>query len=294
MPGLEFVPVNGGKDGLDVKTFTIMPDRVPGAYQGHQDQFIAEMAQWGISINHKFIVKGKEYTYEDFLRHAKACASLKTGQELSWAILCLGQYYGTDISWTNSAGEKLQYEDLVRYELEQPVVGAACGGTHRLFGLTWAYRLHMRSPPSPLPLSPAAGERGWGEGEKTSVWQDIEKKSAEYKQRAREMQNSDGSLSTDYFEKRADERDMSRRMNTTGHMFEWLALALSDDELKEPWVENAANALTMMFFDIQDKPMETGTLYHAMHGLLIYYARVYDPAKLGPHRPYFPGEPLKR
>jgi hypothetical protein len=74
-------------------------------------------------------------------------------------------------------------------------------------------------------------------------------------------------------------------MNTTGHIFEWLSLALSDDELKAPWVRDAANALALMFLDIQDKPMEGGTMYHAVHGLLIYSSRVYGAAKLGPLAP---------
>ena len=40
-----------------------------------------------------------------------------------------------------------------------------------------------------------------------------------------------------------------------------------------------------MFLDIQNAPMEGGTLYHAVHGLLLYYARVYGPEKLGPLAP---------
>jgi hypothetical protein len=80
---------------------------------------------------------------------------------------------------------------------------------------------------------------------------------------------------------------MQLRMNTSGHIFEWLALSLTDAELKEQWMQDAANALTMMFFDIQGSAMESGTLYHAVHGLLIYYARVYGPEKLGPQNPFF-------
>lgn len=41
----------------------------------------------------------------------------------------------------------------------------------------------------------------------------------------------------------------------------------------------------MIFMDIQDQPMEGGTLYHAVHGLIIYYARVYGVEKLGGHIP---------
>src|SRR5205823_4081232 len=45
--------------------------------QGHQDQFIAEMTQWGLSPDRKFFVKdrdgkgGKEYHFRDFIDECK-------------------------------------------------------------------------------------------------------------------------------------------------------------------------------------------------------------------------------
>src|SRR5207244_13586850 len=63
---------------------------------------------------------------------------------------------------------------------------------------------------------------------------------------------------------------------------EWLALALSDADLRQPWVQDAANALALMILDQQDASIEGGSLYHATHGLLLYYARVYDRTTLGP------------
>ena len=270
--GLEFLPT---REGVDVRSAS--GPETYGISQGHQDQFIAEIAQWGVPKDLKFVVNGKDCTYEDFLRHTKARASTTTEpkQELSWAIVCLGQYYGTNITWTNNRGEKLRFEDLVRYELEAPIDEAACGGTHRLFGLTWVYRLHLL--------------RG---GKKEGVWKDVEAKIAEYKELAHKVQNADGSFSTAFFARKSNEPNQERRMNTTGHIFEWLSLAMTDEELKEPWMQDAANCLAAMFLDIQDKPMESGTLYHATHGLLLYYARVYGGEKLGINRPYFPGEPL--
>jgi hypothetical protein len=266
--GLRFLPT---REGLDVQTGPVFVG------QGHQDQFIAEMAQWGVSPDLPFLVNGKEYTYMDFVRHTKARARVTANQELSWAIVILGQYLGTDIAWTNAAGEALQFEDLVRYELAAPVNEAACGGTHRLFGLTWVYHLHLR--------------RG---GKKAGVWQEVADHTARYQRLARQLQNRDGSFSTNFFRGPGDATDMQLRLNTSGHIFEWLALSLSDAELQEAWVRDAANALAMMFLDIQGAPMEGGTLYHAVHGLLIYYARVYDAAKLGPQTPHVPLLPGSR
>lgn len=260
--GLQFVMTG---DGLDVQTG---PQFVG---QGHQDQFVAEMAQWHIPANRRFLVQGKEYTYMDFVRHCQARARVTQNQELSWAIVVLGQYVGTDITWKNRAGEQLRFEDLVRYELEASIDDAACGGTHRLFGLTWVYQLHLRNG-----------------GSTTGVWQELADKSLKYQALAKKLQNGDGSFSTSFFRGPGNASDLQLRINTTGHILEWLALSLSDEELRQPWIQDAVNALSLMILDIQRMPMEGGTLYHAVHGLLIYYARVYDAKKLGPLKPPIP------
>jgi hypothetical protein len=196
-------------------------------------------------------------------------ARVTAEQELGWAILVIGQYLGTDISWTNAYGEKLRYEDLLRYEVDMNLDGAACGGTHSLFGLTWALQLHLR-----------AGGRTEG------IWKEVAGKIAKHKALARDYQHEDGSFSTDFFRGRGNANDKTLRINTTGHTLEWLALALSDAEIKKPWVQSAANALSLMILDLQDAPIEGGSLYHAVHGLILYYSRVYGDEDLGPLKPF--------
>lgn len=259
--GLEFIPT---PDGLDVLV-------APGTFvsQGHTDQFVAEMVEWGVRPGRKFVVNGKDYTFMDFLRHSRARASIRKPMELEWSLVAIGTTFGTDSTWTNAVGEQIHFEDLVRAEVAKPLTAAACGGTHRLFGLAWVYHLHLK-------------EGGKTEG----VWKDVASKLADAKRQARQLQNRDGSFSTDFFNGPGNVPDMERRLNTSGHIFEWLMLTLSEDELKEPWVQDAANALTMMFLEIENRSMEGGTLYHAIHGLLMYYARVYGPDKLGPFAPH--------
>jgi hypothetical protein len=259
--GLEFIPM---PDGVDVLV-------APGTFvgQGHTDQFVAEMVEWGVSPQRKFVVNGKDYTFMDFLRYSRARASIRKPMELEWSLVIIGTTFGTDCKWTNALGEEVHFEDLVREEAKKPLTAAACGGTHRLFGLTWVYHLHLRKG-----------------GKIEGVWKDVAIKLADAKRQAKQLQNRDGSFSTNFFEGPGNVQDKERRMNTSGHIFEWLMLALSDEELKEPWIQDAANALTMMFLEIENQSMEGGTLYHAIHGLLMYYARVYGPDKLGPFAPH--------
>jgi hypothetical protein len=266
--GLRFIPT---EYGVDVETGEMFVS------QGHQDQFIAEMAQCGLPADKVFTIRGKKYKFLDFIRHSQMRARTNANQELSWTILAVGQYLGTDITWTNSSGEKLTFEDLVRYEVDANVEQAACGGTHRLFGLQWTHNLHL------------------GKGGKTvGVWKDLADEQAKYQRIAREYQNADGSFSTDFFRGKGNLDDMQLRMNTTGHILEWLAYSLPEQQLRQEWMERAVNRLALMFFDIQNSAMESGTLYHAAHGLRIYYERVYGDG-LGAQTPYLvlPPRPTK-
>ena len=50
-------------------------------------------------------------------------------------------------------------------------------------------------------------------------------------------------------------------------------------------MERAVNCLALMFFEIQNQSMESGTLYHAAHGLRIYHERVFGEG-LGALKPF--------
>lgn len=245
--GMRFIPT---PHGLDVQNGPIFVG------QGHVDQFVAEMVQIGLPLDREFIVDGTSYTFMDFVRQSQARVRVTSVEEASWSLVVLADCLGTGISWTNSFGETLSFEDLVRYELDQDVENAACGGAHRLFGLCWARQTHIR--------------RG---GQDVGVWREVAEKMKHYQQRARELQNPDGSLSTESFRGPGNSSDMKQRISTTGHVLEWLALSMTDEELREPWVQKAANALALMILEIQNSPMEGGTLYHAVHALRMYAAR---------------------
>src|SRR5262249_23322645 len=163
----------------------------------------------------------------------------------------------------NSAGKEVSFADIIRYELNQPIARCkVCGGTHRLFGLSWAYHLHR-----------AAG------GKKEGIWKDVAATTEKFKDLARQYQNKDGAFSTKAFEGPERIWKTQVRLATTGHIVEWLALALKDDELKEQWVQNAVYALCQMILENRDNGLDGGTLYHAAHGLAIYRARVFGPEK---------------
>jgi hypothetical protein len=249
--GLEFVPT---ADGVEVTT---MPGSIIG--QGHQDDFVSVLVEWDFPRDRKFLVNGKRYTFDDFIQQAKAHASVTDNEELSWTIVIISQIYGPHYRWKNGRGEELSVEDMARYELNQPIANSpVCGGTHRLSGFTWAYNLHRK-----------AG------GKKEGVWKDVADTIADYENRARTYQNPDGSFSSRYLEGPGYDPDPQVQIATTGHILEWLALAMTDAQLKQPWVQNAADALALMILKNSSGPLDSGGLYHAAHGLELYRARLW-------------------
>ena len=246
--GAKFVPT---AEGLDV---TIGPVHVG---QGHQDQFIAEMAQWGVKKDMPVVVFGKNYTMMDFVRESMAHS--RVGQELSWSIVVVATYVGTDAEWTNRFGEKLKFNDLLLSEYKVDTNQQACGGTHHLFGLTWCYFTHLRN----------------GGNVEEGIWKDIKTKLDQHVEIAKKTQNPDGSFSSNYFRAPGYTPDLESRLGSSGHILEWLATHVPDEQLTEPWLQEAAMAVSLMILDSKAMPIESGALYHATHGLSTYHHRVY-------------------
>lgn len=247
--GLGFIPT---KDGLDMQ----MGPTFEG--QGHKDQFLCKIAQWNVPIDRPIEVFGRMYTVRDILN--ETLAHTRRNTELSWTIVGVGWYLGTDASWTNNQGEKLHYTDLIRDELNASVETAACGGTHRLGGLTWALHLHL--------------SRG---GKEEGIWKEVADHLDAYQKKALAMQNPDGTFSSNYFRGPGHTDDPQEKIGTTGHILEWLSTVMTDEELKSEQIQKAANVLAMAILDSQNLPIESGALYHATHGLLLYHTRVFGP-----------------
>jgi hypothetical protein len=90
-------------------------------------------------------------------------------------------------------------------------------------------------------------------------------------------QQPDGTYSTNYFIRPSTSDDMGTRLGTTGHTFEFLTVALDDRQIHEPWYEKSLLALLDMLERMQELELECGGLYHSMHGLQLYRARVFGP-----------------
>ena len=136
---------------------------------------------------------------------------------------------------------------MIREELAQPVNGAACGGTHRLIGLSMAVKARVKGG------KPLEGE-----------WLRADKFITAYQKYAFKLQNADGSFSTQWLERRDASNDIQRRVQTTGHILEWLVFSLPEKELTDPRVVKSVNYLATLLSNNRSQDWEIGPRGHAL------------------------------
>ena len=145
-------------------------------------------------------------------------------------------------------------------ECDQKLNESACGGSHRMYAIASALQKKIASG-----------------SEMTGGWKKADDRVKDTIRRAREYQQPDGGFSTEFFERSATSSEIQLRINTTGHVFEFLALAMNDEELHSPWMRRAAIFLCQRLQMAKELPLECGGLYHAAHGLILYRERMFGP-----------------
>jgi len=228
--------------------------------QGHQDQWLGYLSDCHLPLDEPIGVEGEKHTIADYIDQAKLDVHKNTIQEYSWTLMALTAYYPTDYTWKAGDGSEYSIAKLVEVELGHNLDSSACGGTHRMTALTMAFNRHV-----------AAGNT------ETGVWKKLEDRIAECVEKAREYQNPDGSLSTNYFARTGKSADLAVCMGSAGHVMEYLSTALDKEKLQQPWVKRAVLDVCKTFRKTKPVDVECGALFHAAHGLVLYREKVYGP-----------------
>lgn len=231
--------------------------RMGAGYQGHAGQLLTALAQSRVKSNYPLIVAGQRMTIGDLVEQEQS--TCRSGTELTFKLIALAYYLDSDASWKNLEGEAWDLPRMIKEEIGQPVVGAACGGTHRLTGLSYAVR---KRESDGLPVN--------GEWQRAKTYLDA------YHEHTFRFQNRDGSFSTSWFANPGDWGDIHRKLNTTGHTLEWLVFSLPRDQLTDPRVVRAVRFLNQLLWQYRTASWGVGPLGHALHALALYDERLFD------------------
>jgi hypothetical protein len=230
--------------------------------QGHEDQWLGYLSQCGLSPDEPIMAAGQRYTIRDLITQAQW--DIYDGMEATWTLMAFSTFLPLNTSWQAKDGSTWTIERMVRMETDQDLDSSACGGTHRMYGLATAMKRHRE----------AGGQL---EEDPRGTWRRCQDKIDQAIQGARENQQPDGSFSTNYFARPASSPEISKRISTSGHVLEFLMVALDDKQLEEPWVKRAVLHLVECFEKTQNFDLECGALYHAAHGLDLYRLRRFGP-----------------
>ncbi|MEX0979018.1 MAG: ADP-ribosylation factor-directed GTPase activating protein isoform b, partial [Pirellulales bacterium] len=188
-------------------------------------------------------------------REKETCVA---GEELTFKLIALMHYLDSDATWNTPDGQEWSIQRLVREELKAPIRGAACGGTHRLMGFSYAVNKRI-----------ARGKPIVGEFRRAQVF------IQDYHRYTFSLQNPDGSFSTAWFERKGNDPSIDRRLKTSGHILEWIGFSLSDSELRDPRMIKAVDYLSTILLENDKHTWEIGPLGHGLHALSIYNERVF-------------------
>ena len=195
------------------------------------------------------------FTVADLIESEKL--GCQTGMELTFKLIALSHYLDLNETWLNLAGEEWSVSRLVQEEIKAPINGAACGGTHRLMGLSYA--VHERQK---------RGEPIDGQFERADIY------IRDFHRYTFGLQNPDGSFSTDWFKGPQAKPDLERRLQTTGHILEWLVYSVPPEMLTDSRVLRAVDFLSSMLLQNSDKEWPLGTLGHGLHSLAMFDERI--------------------
>jgi hypothetical protein len=225
--------------------------------QGHVSQYLAVMAQCRVAPSSPIEIDGRSFTLADLIESEQRACTEKT--ELTFTLIAMAHYLDTDATWLAGDRSEWSLQKLVQEEIVQPLRGAPCGGTHRLFGLAYACQ-RRREATGTLDGVYVAANR-YVRGQQQRLFN--------------ELQNPDGSFSTDWFNRAEDGDDVERKLRTSGHMLEFLVSTADQHVLYHPRTIAAVEFVTGILAAEPERDWKVGPLCHALHSLSIYQERLW-------------------
>jgi hypothetical protein len=236
--------------------------------QGHDDQWLAIISQWQVPSTRPIVVAGQPFVLRDMIK--RTMYDCWEGKEGSWTIIALSTYLNPiDQRWTARDGQEWTVERLVSMEAggvyedeygQELINTGACGGTHRLIGLTIALNNYRRQHPDEKLTG------GWLAANNRIDWAINQ---------AKDFQLPSGAFSIQFFQRSANSANLDEHLAATGHTLEFLTFALPQEELEKPWCRRAVAYLCRLLERTKHIDLECGSLYHAAHGLVLYRTKVY-------------------
>ncbi|MEM9700925.1 MAG: hypothetical protein AAF907_00610 [Planctomycetota bacterium] len=232
-------------------------------FEGHPNQILAFLAM--SDLPQTFVLRdggGRPFTIADWIETAKREVRLNRNEEVTWTLWAFSVYLDSETQWVNARREPWSMTRLVQEEVKTEPNKHACGGTHGLYALASARNARLQE-----------GYRLRGH------WLLAHEKVNRYITLTRSLQNPDGSFSDRYFKGRSHQRNLVKRIGSSGHTLEFLMMALPQSELDAAWVRAGVGRVANDLIAGRNAEVggkAVGGMYHAVHALKLYRERTGD------------------
>jgi len=224
--------------------------------QDHVDQYLYGYADADMPLTAQGVATQADgsdirFTIRDLLDGSMR--TFKPDQELGWTLVVTSHYLPIDAEWQTDAGTKMSTADILALAVKRDARRETEGGTHHLFGIGYALDKYRQANPDKALEGP---------------WKDAREYLDKHIAITKDFQNEDGSFSSAIFRSRQQAPSAKTMVWATGHSIEWLTVAMDREQLKEPWMLHAVQALadTINATDLGD--LSDGGMYHAAHALI--------------------------
>jgi len=255
----------GGYQPLVVSRGTIAA-KIGYGLQERPSQLLAVLALARVPDDYPMRVGEDVRSVADLVEHEKL--TCRSGTDLSLKLVGLARYVDGDATWQNDRGETWSIERIIKEEIAKPVITEVDGGMHRLMGVSCAVarRTQLKKPID-------------------GQYQRAQKFIDEYHEYAMKLQNADGSWGPRFLASRETGRDHVAQLRANGHVLEWLAVSLPEEQLEDARVARSLTYVTNLLNSSRYRSSvrtygtrEIGAVMHALHALRIYNDRFFKPA----------------
>ncbi len=262
----------------------------------HRNQFIADLLSTDADINTSFIAdNGRTFQINDFANRQMIVLDPETlamekklitgpdGNELGWTNIAFSKGKLLATTWPNDKGKNVSVADLVQVSLGRPVEWGSYSGLIEQLGIAVALREYEKYRlTEEMAVFEANKKRGEAVSKPTldsielgGVWLKARSHVRKVVDLMKKNQNRDGSFSSHWHEKKVPPENVEELILYTGHALDFLAVALNDRQLEEPWVRSAADRLSRTIisnrYQLDDK---NWAVTHAAHALFAYKDRL--------------------
>jgi len=237
--------------------------RVGAGYQSCPGSFLAMLALSEIVPTYEIKAGNESRTLANLIETEKQ--NCVHGQNLAMTLVGLSFYLRPDDRWKNVLGEDWSLERLVAEELSRRADQSQVDVTNQLLGLSAAVQMFKESG------NPLSGPLA-----------DAQTQIETYQRFIFSVQNSDGTWHPMFFVNKGTSNDADGVLFATAHILRFLVFSLPKEQLSDPHVTKAVNAVATMISrkpanvplsQLSDKQLEGITV--GLHALKIYRDRMY-------------------